>query len=252
MANLYNIRGASKVYRMGEVEVHALRGVDLAVASGEHIVILGPSGSGKSTLLNLLGRLYEAHGEIRLDDVPIRRLALSNLRGSLAYVPQDSFLFSDTYRENIALGAEDPLTDEELAVLIERAGMTDEVAEFAHGYDQLIGERGVTLSGGQRQRSCIARPLARDPRILILDDALSAVDTETEVRLLGSLREAGRTRTVVVAAHRLATVVHAEHIVALREGRVEAQGTHEELLERSDWYRETWDRQRMLEELEEL
>ena len=130
--------------------------------------------------------------------------------------------------------------------------MTDEVAAFPKGLDQLIGERGVTLSGGQRQRTCIARALARDPRVLILDDALSAVDTETEARLLANLRNAGKGRTVVVAAHRLATLHSAEQILVLREGRAEAIGTHAELLERSRWYRETWERQRMSAELEVL
>ena len=245
-----SLRGVSYTYP--DTPRPALADVTVHVPAGSTLGVVGPTGAGTSTLLNLLGRLYEAQGEIRLDNVPIRRLSLSTLRSALAYVPQDSFLFSDSYRENIAFGADEPLDDEELAVLIDRAGMTEEVADFAHGYDQLIGERGVTLSGGQRQRSCIARALARDPRVLILDDALSAVDTETEVRLLSSLRAAGRERTVVVAAHRLATVKHADQILALRKGRVEAQGTHDELLERSDWYRRTWDRQRMQEELKEL
>jgi ATP-binding cassette subfamily B protein len=130
--------------------------------------------------------------------------------------------------------------------------MADEVRAFPDGFEQLIGERGVTLSGGQRQRTSIARALAREPRVLILDDCLSAVDTETEARLLANLRRAGSGRTVVVAAHRLATVRAAEQILVLREGRAEALGTHDELLERSPWYRQTWERQRMREELSEL
>src|SRR6185295_10166722 len=153
--------------------------------------------------------------------------------GALGYVPQDSFLFSETFRENVAFGVDGELPDETLRDVVDLACMTDEVATFPNGLDQLIGERGVTLSGGQRQRTCIARALAREPRVLILDDALSAVDTETEARLLGSLRSAGRGRTVVVAAHRIATVRGAEQILVLREGRAEALGTHEELLERS-------------------
>jgi ATP-binding cassette subfamily B protein len=230
----------------------ALSGIRLEVPAGTTLGVVGPTGSGKSTLLNLLGRLFEAQGEVRLDGVPIRELPLSTLRGALAYVPQDSFLFSDTYRANIEFGAEQPLAEAELARLIECAQMGAEVAAFPGGIDQLIGERGVTLSGGQRQRTCIARALARDPRVLILDDALSAVDTETEARLLSSLRAAGKGRTVVVSAHRLATVRAAEQILVLRAGRMEALGRHEELLERSDWYRTTWERQRMLQEIEEL
>ena len=230
----------------------ALAGVNVEVPAGTTLGVVGPTGSGKSTLLNLLGRLFEAQGEIRLDRIPVRDLALSDLRGALAYVPQDSFLFSDTYAENIGFGAEKELDKAELARFIELAGMTEEVAQFADGYEQVIGERGVTLSGGQRQRTCIARALARDPRVLILDDALSAVDTQTEAKLLSTLQAEGSQRTVVLAAHRLATVRHAHTILALRDGRVEAMGTHDELLERSNWYRETWKRQRMQEELEEL
>jgi len=230
----------------------ALAGITLQVPAGTTLGVVGPTGSGKSTLLNLLGRLFEARGEIRLDGVPIRELPLDVLRGALAYVPQDSFLFSDTYRANLEFGSEAPLSEESLRVLVETSAMADEVAHFPSGFDQLIGERGVTLSGGQRQRTCIARALARDPRVLVLDDALSAVDTETEARLLRSLRGAGQGRTVVVAAHRLATVRSAEQILVLREGRPEALGTHEELLERSRWYRTTWERQRMSAELEVL
>ena len=230
----------------------ALAGIHVEVPAGTTLGVVGPTGSGKSTLLNLLGRLYEAQGEIRLDRVPIRRLPLSTLRGALAYVPQDSFLFSDTYRANLGFGADEPPSDEDLARWIEAAGMTDEVARFPDGLEQILGERGVTLSGGQRQRTCIARALAKDPDVLILDDALSAVDTDTEARLLASLQEAGRDRTVVLSAHRLATVRSAETILVLDQGRIDALGTHDELLERSKWYRATWDRQRMQEELEEL
>jgi ATP-binding cassette subfamily B protein len=230
----------------------ALEGIRLTVPAGTTLGVVGPTGSGKSTLLNLLGRLFEARGEIRLDGVPVRELALDTLRGAVVYVPQDSFLFSDTYRANLGFGAVHEPSEAVLRQLIELVAMTEEVASFPDGLDQLIGERGVTLSGGQRQRTCIARALARDPRVLILDDALSAVDTETEARLLASLKRAGKGRTVVVAAHRLATVRAAEQILVLREGRAEALGTHAELLERSRWYRETWERQRMSAELEVL
>ncbi len=197
--------------------------------------------------------MFEARGEIKLDDVPVRDLALAELRGAMAYVPQDSFLFSETYRDNVAFGADsEELADAELAELIESACMTEEVATFPDGVEQMIGERGVTLSGGQRQRTCIARALAKDPRVLILDDCLSAVDTETEARLIRNLHEAGRGRTMILAAHRLSAVRQADQILVLDEGRVDALGSHEELLETSRWYRETWERQRALEELEEL
>jgi ATP-binding cassette subfamily B protein len=230
----------------------ALQGVSVSVPAGSVLGVVGPTGSGKTTLLNLLARLFEPQGEIRLDGVPIQRLALSELRGALGYVPQDSFLFSATYRENVSFGAEQPLDDAALAELTELACMTEEVARFPDGFDQRIGERGVTLSGGQRQRTCIARALALDPRVLILDDALSAVDTETETRLVANLRRAGHGRTVVVSAHRLSSVRHADQVLVLREGRVEALGTHAELLARPGWYAETWARQQAQEELAQL
>jgi ATP-binding cassette subfamily B protein len=230
----------------------ALAGVTVSVPAGSVLGVVGPTGSGKTTLLNLLARLFEPEGEIRLDGVPVQRLALSELRGALGYVPQDSFLFSETYRENVSFGAAEPLDDAILAELTELACMTEEVARFPGGFDQKIGERGVTLSGGQRQRTCIARALALDPRVLVLDDALSAVDTETEARLVENLRHAGHGRTVVVSAHRLSSVRHADQILVLREGRVEALGTHAELLARPGWYAETWARQQAQEELAQL
>jgi ATP-binding cassette subfamily B protein len=230
----------------------ALEGLTLSIPAGTTLGVVGPTGSGKSTLLNLIGRVFEARGELTLDGIPVREIALADLRGALAYVPQDSFLFSDTYRANLLFGTDRTLSDAQLGALVTAVSMDEEMRAFPDGLDQLIGERGVTLSGGQRQRTSIARALARDPRVLLLDDCLSAVDTETEARLLANLRRAGSGRTVVVAAHRLATVRTAEQIVVLREGRVEALGTHEELLERCAWYRQTWERQRMREELSEL
>jgi ATP-binding cassette subfamily B protein len=230
----------------------AVEGIDAVVPAKSVLGVVGPTGSGKSTLLNLFARLFEAQGEIRLDGVPIRELPLSTLRTALGYVPQDSFLFSDTWRENVGFGAEEPLGDAELAELARLSAMSEEVATFPKGFDQRIGERGVTLSGGQRQRTCLARALARDPRVLILDDALSAVDTETEARLVANLRSAGQGRTVVLAAHRLSTVRHADQILVLDRGRVVQRGTHAELVAEPGWYADTWARQQAQEELAEL
>jgi ATP-binding cassette subfamily B protein len=230
----------------------ALSGVNVRVPAGSTLGIVGPTGSGKTTLLHLVGRLFEPPGRITLDGVDVRELTLSELRGALGYVPQDSFLFSVPYHENIRFGADRELSDDEVRALIARAAMTEEVAGFPDGLDQLVGERGVTLSGGQRQRTCIARALARDPRVLILDDCLSAVDTETERELLGSLRTAGEGRTVLVAAHRLSTVAEADQILVLgRGGHVEALGDHEALLARDGWYRTTWEQQQRRAALEE-
>ena len=227
--------------------------MSVEIAPGGVLGIVGGTASGKSTLLNLLARLYDCEGTIRIDGVPIRDVRLATLRGALGYVPQDSFLFSEPYKDNVAFGADAPIGDDRVRELVDVACMTGEVASFPGGIDQLIGERGVTLSGGQRQRTCIARALARDPRILVLDDALSAVDTETERRLLDHLRRAGKGRTVVIAAHRLSSVARADRIVVLtRSGTVEAVGTHAELVAKDGWYRRTWTRQQAQEELSVL
>jgi len=257
-------------FRYAGAKSPALQGISLDVPSGTTLGVVGPTGSGKTTLLSLIGRLFDVvpssmsddgktngnpHGTgvVRFDGTPVRELRLADLRAAIGYVPQDSFLFSESWRENVALGAGAPLSDEALARVIDQARMTDEVARFENGPDQIIGERGVTLSGGQRQRTCIARALARDPRVLILDDSLSAVDTETEAELIANLHSAGRGRTVVIAAHRLSSVAAADNIVVLDpEGRIEAQGTHHELIEREGWYRRTWRRQQAQDELEEL
>jgi ATP-binding cassette subfamily B multidrug efflux pump len=231
----------------------ALSHVSFDVPAGATLGIVGPTGAGKSTILNLVGRLIEAtSGRILLDGVPLRDLPLSTVRNALGYVPQDSFLFSERYEDNIRFGADRELSDAEVDTLIERAAMTDEVARFPEGKRTLVGERGVTLSGGQRQRTCIARALARDPKVLVLDDCLSAVDTETERHLLASLSAAGEGRTVLVSAHRLSTVRDADRILVLSaRGVPEALGTHSELLEAGGWYRETWERQQRRETLRE-
>jgi ATP-binding cassette subfamily B protein len=266
-------------FRYPGSEAPALRDVTIDVPSGSTLGIVGPTGSGKTTLLSLIGRLFDVvpatpatqgtetngsngalpdrsprgTGEVCFDGIPVRDLRLEELRAAIGYVPQDSWLFSDTWRENVSLGSDQPLTDEALARLIDQARMTDEVARFPDGVNQMLGERGVTLSGGQRQRTCIARALARDPRVLILDDSLSAVDTETETELIANLHQAGRGRTVVIAAHRLSSVAAADQIVVLdRNGGVEAKGTHRELVERDGWYRRTWQRQQALDALEDL
>lgn len=230
----------------------ALVDVDVAVPAGATLGVVGPTGSGKSTLLSLLGRLYDVDsGQVRLDAIAVKDLRLSDLRGALGYVPQDSFLFSEPYEENIRFGADHEVSDAEIDQLIARVAMAEEVADFPEGKETLVGERGVTLSGGQRQRTCIARALARDPKVLILDDCLSAVDTETEKELLASLRSAGQTRTVVVSAHRLSTVMEADEILVLDEnGQVSDRGQHAELIEREGWYRATWAQQQRRIELE--
>ena len=230
----------------------ALRAIDFDLPPGGTLGIVGPTGSGKTTLLSLVGRLYEAdQGVVRLDGVDVRRLSLDTLRGCLGYVPQDSFLFSAPLDENIRFGADGELSESQLTELVQRAALTEEVATFPEGIHTLVGERGVTLSGGQRQRVCIARALARDPRVLLLDDCLSAVDTETEKALLEELRQSGAQRTVLVAAHRLSTVSEADEILVLSPtGTIADRGRHAELIARPGWYRRTWEQQQRLAGLE--
>jgi ATP-binding cassette, subfamily B, multidrug efflux pump len=234
-------------------ETPALEGINVEIPAGSVLGVVGPTGAGKTTLLHHLGRLYEAEGRIELDGVPLGELSLTDLRGPLGYVPQDSVLFSDSWRANVELGADEALEPERVRELAAQVSLTEEVEGFPGGYDQRIGERGVTLSGGQRQRTCIARALAREPKVLILDDTLSAVDTETERQLIEQLHHAGRTRTVVISAHRLSSVRGADQILVLdRNGQVEDLGTHDQLLEREGWYTRSWKRQQAREELEEL
>jgi ATP-binding cassette subfamily B protein len=231
----------------------ALQGIDLHVPGGSTLGVVGPTGAGKTTLLEMVGRLHDAEsGRLRLDGTDVRELNLDDLRRTLGYVPQDSFLFSEPFHENIRFGADEDLSDERVEELLLQSVLTEEVAAFPDGVQTLVGERGVTLSGGQRQRACIARALARDPRVLILDDCLSAVDSETEKTLIDHLQREGRGRTVLIAAHRLSTVARADQILVLTgAGAVEALGTHSELLSQAGWYRDTWNQQQLLQNLED-
>ncbi len=228
-----------------EAQRSALQNINLHVPAGSTLGVVGPTGAGKTTLLEMVGRLHDAQsGRLCLDGDDVRELNLDDLRRSLGYVPQDSFLFSEPFHENIRFGADEDLSTERVEELIMRSMLSAEVASFPDGAQTLVGERGVTLSGGQRQRTCIARALARDPRVLILDDCLSAVDSETEKALVDHLNHEGRGRTVLVAAHRLSTVAQADQILVLTEsGEVEAVGTHEDLVNRAGWYRDTWNQQ---------
>ena len=229
----------------------ALRGVSFDAPAGSVLGLVGPLASGKSTLLHLLGRLYPVPDEsILVDGIDVNRIALADLRGAMAYVPQDSFLFSDTIRENVAFGFEERPPEEAIARAVEAAGLAPDLAGFPDGLDTRIGERGITLSGGQRQRVAIARALLCDARVLLLDDALSSVDAETESRILESLRAAARGRTVVLVAHCLSTVAHADRIAVFAEGRLAEAGTHEELIARGGWYARTWNLQRLEAEID--
>ena len=250
-AGEFRLRDVSYTYPGSEEP--AVSKIDLDVPAGSVLGIVGPTGCGKSTLLHLFGRLYDSQGTIQQGTVPLDELRLADVRGPLGYVPQDSFLFSDTWTGNVCFGAAVAPDAERLRELAELVCIDREVDAFPDGYEQLIGERGVTLSGGQRQRTCIARALARDPAVLILDDALSAVDTQTEAKLIDHLHTAGQERTVIIAAHRLSSVRAADQILVLSaDGTPEALGRHAELAEGTGWYADSWRRQQAREELEEL
>jgi ATP-binding cassette subfamily B multidrug efflux pump len=228
-----------------------LRDISFSVPAGGSLAIVGPTGSGKSTLVNLLPRLFDAQqGEILIDGIDVKRYPLAALRRAVGYVPQETFLFSVPLRENVGFGTDRPLTPAELEWAGEISQLGKDVADFPAQYDTMIGERGVTLSGGQKQRTAIARAVAKDPRILILDDALSAVDTYTEAEILKRLRGVMRERTSIVVAHRISTVKDADEILVLDEGRIAERGTHRELLERGGLYASMYRRQLLEEELE--
>jgi ABC-type multidrug transport system fused ATPase/permease subunit len=215
--------------------------IDLDVEAGRTIALIGHTGSGKTTLTTLVPRFYDVtDGRVTIDGTDVRDVTLTSLRHVVGVVPQDPFLFSDTIRENIAFGAPD-LTDEEIARVAQLAQADEFIERLPDGYDTVIGERGITLSGGQRQRLAIARALAVDPRILILDDATASVDASTEARIRLGLREAMKGRTTLIIAHRLSTIALADELVVLHEGRIAARGTHDELYATSVVYREIYE-----------
>ena len=208
----------------------ALKGVSAEIPAGAFVAVVGPVGSGKTTLLNAVARLVRVpDGQVLVDGEDVNRITLASLRGAIGMVPQDTFLFSDTVRNNIAFGRMEA-TDEQVAGCARLAGIEEEIRSLPGGYSQLIGERGVTLSGGQRQRMAIARAVARDPRILLLDNCLSSVDAETEERVLASLRTFLAGRTAIVVSHRVSAIKGADLILVMDEGRIVERGTHAELL----------------------
>ena len=229
-----------------------LRDVSFSVGHGETVGIVGRTGSGKSTLLALITRTFEPPpGTIFIDGKPVETIGLRQLRDWIGMVPQETFLFSESIAENIRFGRADA-RDDEVREAAEEAGLTGDVAAFAQGLDTVIGERGITLSGGQKQRTAIARALIRNPPILILDDALSAVDTATEERILRALREIRKGRTVLIVSHRVSSVKDSDQILVLDNGRIVERGTHESLLAHDGYYADLYRRQTIEEELSEI
>jgi len=240
-------RGVSFAYGQS-IELHD---VSFKVPAGASLAIVGPTGSGKSTLVNLIPRLFDAQqGDVLIDGISVKRRPLEQLRRAVGYVPQETFLFSVHLRENVGFGLDEKLTDPQLEWAGDVSQLNKDVEDFPARYDTMIGERGVTLSGGQKQRAAIARAVAKDPRILILDDALSAVDTYTEAEILRRLRGVMRERTSIVVAHRISTVKDADEILVLDGGRIVERGSHRDLLEHGGLYAQMYRRQLLEEELE--
>jgi ATP-binding cassette subfamily B multidrug efflux pump len=232
--------------------VPVLHDVNLHIPAGSSLAIVGPTGSGKTTLVNLIPRIYDGEpGAVLIDGKPIREYPLEVLRRNIGFVPQETFLFSETVRENIAFGVENA-TDEDVRWAAEAANIATEIEEFPDKYKTMVGERGITLSGGQKQRTAIARALIRNPRILILDDALSSVDTHTEDKILNHLREVMHGRTTIFISHRVSTVRNADRIAVLHGGRIVELGTHEELIARNGYYTDLYSKQLLEEELAEV
>jgi ATP-binding cassette subfamily B protein len=230
----------------------ALDGIDLEIRAGETIAIVGHTGSGKSTLVRLIPRLLDpAAGSVLLDGIDLRDLSPEDVRREIGFVPQETFLFSATLAENIAFGVEGA-TEEQIRQAAELAGLASDIEGFPDGYKTMLGERGITLSGGQKQRTAIARAILRNPRILILDDALSSVDTLTEERILQGLAGVMSGRTSILISHRVSTVRQANRIIVLEAGRIVEQGTHAELLLAGGYYADLYQKQLLEEELEAI
>jgi len=229
-----------------------LHDVNLRIPAGSSLAIVGPTGSGKTTLVSLIPRIYDADpGSVLIDGEPVRDYPLTDLRRNIGFVPQETFLFSETIRENIAFGVQ-RASDEEVSWAAEAANIATDIEGFPDKYRTLVGERGITLSGGQKQRTAIARALIRNPRILILDDALSSVDTQTEDKILNHLREVMHGRTTIFISHRVSTVRNADRIAVLHGGQIVELGSHDELLALNGYYTDLYNKQLLEEELAEV
>lgn len=232
-----------------DTNITALKAINLDVKSGETLAILGKTGSGKSTIIELITRLYDVtEGTILIDDKPIIECNLNDIRAQIGFVPQDPFLFSDTIENNIKFGKEEASKDEIIAAA-KIAVVHNNIIDFTDGYQTILGERGVTLSGGQKQRISIARAIIKDPKILIFDDCLSAVDTETEEKILSNLKKISANKTAFIISHRVSSAKNADKIIVLDNGKITQQGTHNQLIKTEGYYKELYEQQLLEKEI---
>ena len=238
-----NIEFNNLSFTYPDTGITALKNVSFTVKPGETLAIVGNTGSGKSTILELIGRLYDVEeGMLKIDNTPIRKVNLYDLRNSIGYVPQDAFLFSDTLRNNIRFGKENA-SDEEVIAAAKNAAVHNNIVDFNKGYDTILGERGISLSGGQKQRVSIARAIIKDPKILLFDDCLSAVDTETEEEILQNLHRISKDKTTLIVSHRISSVKNATKIIVLDDGKIIQQGTHNQLVHIEGYYKQLYSKQ---------
>ncbi len=232
-----------------DTNITALKNISFSVKSGETIAILGKTGSGKSSIVNLISRLYDAtEGMVLVDGIDIRKCNLDALRDQTGFVPQDPFLFSDTIENNIKFGKEDA-SSEEIETAAKDAVVHQNIVDFKDGYQTILGERGVTLSGGQKQRVSIARAIIKDPKILVFDDCLSAVDTETEERILTNLGKVSKNKTTFIISHRVSSAKNADKILVLEDGKIKQQGSHNQLITENGYYKELYSQQLLEKEM---
>ncbi|HLU81633.1 MAG TPA: ABC transporter ATP-binding protein [Flavobacteriaceae bacterium] len=241
---LMEIRGDIEFKNVGftydDTNITALKNISFRIGQGETLAILGKTGSGKSTILELIGRLYDIdEGELLIDGKPIDRINLDSLRGAIGYVPQDAFLFSESIKDNIKFGKEEA-TDAEVFEAAKNAAVHRNIVGFSQGYDTVLGERGITLSGGQKQRISIARAIIHEPKILLFDDSLSAVDTETEEEILSNIYKIASDKTTIIVSHRVSSVKNADKIIVLEDGKIIQEGTHAQLVNKDGYYRELY------------
>ena len=226
-----------------DTNITALKGISFTVDQGKTLAIIGKTGCGKTTVLELIGRMYNANsGQIKIDDISIKDINLHSLRSSIGYVPQDPFLFSDTLNNNIKFGKNNA-SNQEVIDAAKNAVVHENIINFSKGYDTVLGERGITLSGGQKQRVSIARAFIKSPQILLLDDCLSAVDTETEEQILKNLEKITKNRTTIIVSHRISSAKNADHIIVLDEGKILQEGSHNQLISQDGYYKALYEQQ---------